>query len=310
MRLLPESDPPIDFSLILCTRNRAEALSRTFAACEGLRTAARWEMIVVDNGSTDATAALIAGQVRAGRLPLVLVQEPRPGLARARNAGLRHASGRIIGFTDDDCYPAADFVDAWLNVFATLPLDYAGGRVELFDPADAAVTIKTSLVPETYPPGRFVMSGFIHGANMAFRHETVAALGPFLEQFGAGAPLLSAEDFEYYLRAAIRGFRGGYRPEPVVWHHHGRKADAIPRLMQWYEISRGAVYAHLLLHHPGFLLREALAQYREQGSLLAYAKSVYWLQCRRSRRTTIALARGMAAYLLPPLRAAMLRRWR
>lgn len=306
MRLLPDADPTIDFSLILCTRNRAGALSRTFAAYTELRTDAHWEMIVVDNGSTDATEAVISEQARAGRLPLVPVREPRPGLARARNAGLRHARGRIICFSDDDCYPAVDFIDAWLHAFATLPLDYAGGRVELFDPTDAAETIQTCRVPLVFPPRRFIEPGATHGANMVFRRETVTALGPFLEQFGAGAPLLSAEDFEYCLRASIHGFLGGYRPEPVVWHHHGRKADAIPQLMYWYEIGRGAVYAHLLLHHPGFLLRDALAEYRERGSLLAYAKSIYWLQCRRSWCTTITLARGMVAYLLPPLRTAVI----
>lgn len=309
MTLLAGADSSIDFSLILCTRNRAEALARTFAAYDGLRTTARWEMIVVDNGSTDTTVLLIAEQLRAGRLPLVPVREPRPGLARARNAGLRHASGRIICFSDDDCYPAVDFIDAWRHVFASLPWDYAGGRVELFDPADAAVTIQTSRVPEVFPPRRFITPGAVHGANMVFRRETVAALGPFLEQFGAGASFLSAEDFEYCLRASARGFLGGYRPEPVVWHHHGRKAAAIPQLKHGYDIGRGALYAHLLFRHPGFLLREALAEYREQGSLLAYAKSVYWLQCRRPRQTTLTLARGMAAYLLPPLRAVVLGRW-
>ena len=184
MRLLPAADPAIDFSLILCTRNRAGALARTFAAYEALRTAARWEMIVVDNGSTDATGAVIAAQARAGRLPLVPVAEPRPGLARARNAGLRHAAGRIICFSDDDCYPAADFIDAWLHAFAASPLDYAGGRVELFDPADAAVTIQTRREPAAFPPRRFIAPGAVHGANMVFRRATVAALGPFLEPFG------------------------------------------------------------------------------------------------------------------------------
>ena len=208
MRMLADANPALDLSLIIATRNRHDSLVRMLRAYRQIRTSVRWEMIIVDNGSIDGTAALLASEARRGRLPLLVIREEKPGLSRARNAGLRRAAGRLICFTDDDCYPDTAFLDAWMQVFATLPLDYAGGRVELFDPTDAATTIRTDLAPKPLLAGRFIAPGEVHGANLAFRREVVLALGPFLEAFGAGTSLYSAEDFEYCLRASARGFTG------------------------------------------------------------------------------------------------------
>jgi GT2 family glycosyltransferase len=294
--MLADADPALDLSLIIATRNRHDSLVRMLRAYRQIRTSVRWEMIIVDNGSIDGTAALLASEARRGRLPLLVIREEKPGLSRARNAGLRRAAGRLICFTDDDCYPDTAFLDAWMRVFATLPLDYAGGRVELFDPTDAATTIRTDLAPKPLLAGRFIAPGEVHGANLAFRREVVLALGPFLEAFGAGTSLYSAEDFEYCLRASARGFTGAYRPEPVVWHHHGRKSAAVPRIRYCYDVGRGALYAHLTLHNPGFLCSAVLAGWREQESLKAYLKTLYWIQRRRSCQTTLALLQGVLVY--------------
>lgn len=94
---------PVAVSVIVATRNRCAPLAETLEAMTRLVVppALTWELIVVDNGSTDGTSALL-DRYRA-RLPLRSVVEPVPGLSVARNAGLHVARGEVIAFTDDDC---------------------------------------------------------------------------------------------------------------------------------------------------------------------------------------------------------------
>uniref|UniRef100_UPI00286E8B15 glycosyltransferase family 2 protein n=1 Tax=Sandarakinorhabdus sp. TaxID=1916663 RepID=UPI00286E8B15 len=91
-------------SLIICTRNRAGPLGRCLAAVAGIVHDGDWELVIVDNGSTDATAAVVADFAAQAGFRVVQVHQPVPGLSNARNAGVAAATGELILFTDDDCY--------------------------------------------------------------------------------------------------------------------------------------------------------------------------------------------------------------
>ena len=103
-------------SIVLSTRNRAGFLPEALRSHEQIITDVPWELVVVDNGSTDATRQVLREFARTTRITFRTVTESRPGLSCARNTGWRTAEGDLIAFTDDDCYPAADFVTAMLGL--------------------------------------------------------------------------------------------------------------------------------------------------------------------------------------------------
>ena len=237
-------------SLIVCTRNRASGLPRFFASLASLSApVGGWELVIVDNGSTDDTKAIIDEFGRTVAMPVLYVHESSPGLARARNAGLAAARGAILAFTDDDCYPRPDFLIAMAGVFDTHQPGFVGGRVLLHDPADARIAIKDLEESVVIRPRSYIRPGLIHGANMAISREVVRRIGGFDPHLGAGTACFAGEDTEYLARASWDGSPGRYDAGPVVSHHHGRKPgpDA-QRHVSGYDYGRGAYFAASLLH--------------------------------------------------------------
>lgn len=237
----------MDISLIICTRNRAGPLGACLKAVSGLRFAGSWELVMVDNGSTDATRATIEAFRDRVAFPVRTVHQPVPGLSNARNAGLAAAAGALVAFTDDDCYVAPDLLTRTCAAFARPELGYVSGRILLHDPSDYPATINESTEPRAFPPGRYLPPGAIRGANLAFRRVALDAIGWFDPLFGSGARF-PAEDIDAAGRCSLHGWAGAYDPSIVVSHHHGRKADAVRGLFHAYDYGRGAYHAKLLLH--------------------------------------------------------------
>jgi GT2 family glycosyltransferase len=175
--------------------------------------------------------------------------ETTPGLGRARNLGWKTASGDVISFTDDDCYPEQDFLAAVLEAFKANPLlGFIGGQIRLYDPTDYRITIQEHDRREHLPPRSFIPTGLIQGANLSFRRAAIDAVAGFDEMFGAGS-LFACEDIDIVARISAAGWDGAYDPGPVVYHHHGRKTDEqVTRLMRQYDRGRGAYYAKGLLN--------------------------------------------------------------
>ena len=94
-RQLTHMDLHTDFSVIVCTRDRSERLKRLLASLRtlDLPQGRTWEVIVVDNGSSDATAKVLAEERALGSLPLVCVFEPVAGKSRALNRALAQREG-------------------------------------------------------------------------------------------------------------------------------------------------------------------------------------------------------------------------
>lgn len=236
----------MDISLVICTRNRADRLPACLQSLLALRYAGAWECVLVDNGSTDGTAGVLAAFAATAPMRVQVVQQPVKGLGNARNAGIVAAQGAIVAFTDDDCYPAPEFLQAIAAAFRVPGLGYTSGRVLLHDPTDFPSTISLSTEPESIEAGQYVRPGVIKGANMAFRRQALLDIQGFDPLFGSGASFPS-EDCDAAARASLAGWSGRYEPSIVVSHHHGRKAHEADALYRSYDIGRGAYHTKLLL---------------------------------------------------------------
>jgi glycosyltransferase involved in cell wall biosynthesis len=120
-----------DFSVAVCTHKNARQLGDLLASLAALRlgSGAQWELVLVDNCGSDATARTIAEWT--ARLPMRAVREPRPGISYARNAAVAAARGQFICWTDDDVVVPPD----WLEIYRRAAMKYPdaavfGGRIE------------------------------------------------------------------------------------------------------------------------------------------------------------------------------------
>jgi GT2 family glycosyltransferase len=237
---------PPSVSVIICTRDRAPAVGRSLESLAAAAFASpdiTVDLVIVDNGSTDGTREVLQRWTTSHNLATTIVDEPSPGLARARNAALRLVKGEIIAMTDDDCVMARDYFTRVVAAHSAVEPSIIGGRVELGDPLDLPITIKTGLEKVVYKLGR-KPGGFVMGANLTMHRAVVDKVGMFDERFGAGAPYVAAEDTDYILRASLAGFPVVYDPSFAVEHFHGRRApEDGRRLQQGYCFGDGALYA-------------------------------------------------------------------
>jgi glycosyltransferase involved in cell wall biosynthesis len=244
-------------SVIIATRNRAHAIAESLdSIATSLANAAPIdaEIVVIDNGSRDATSNAVEQWAIGCPFPVRLVVEPRPGLSVARNRALRTAQGELLVFTDDDCRLSKQYISELLR-YDTSDIEpvLRGGSVELGDQTDLPITIRTTKTRQRFnrhtdPATHDSIVGHISGCNMAMRRALVEKLGLFDERFGAGSKLESGEDSDYLFRAYLAGFTLEYVPDMTVFHYHGRK------LYRGYSVGTGAIYAKYLLRQPKLCL--------------------------------------------------------
>ncbi|WP_296950761.1 glycosyltransferase family 2 protein [uncultured Massilia sp.] len=253
----------MDLSVVICTRNRAARLPETLAKLRDLQPPdVSWELVFVDNNSSDNTLDILKEFSLHASIPIQVVREKKAGLSNARNAGWRAARGAIVAFTDDDCYPQEDWLVAVVRAFREPDLGYVGGRVLLFDPDDAPITIQTSTQPVFYPAHSHIESGQIIGANFSCTRRLLEAVDGFDPHLGAGTTFDSGEDTDVLIRASLLGFTGRYDPAVVVFHHHRRRLENdVKKLYCGYAFGRGALSMKTIL---------------ESRARKLYLKNWYW----------------------------------
>jgi GT2 family glycosyltransferase len=302
-------------SVIVCTRGRPGPLfSRCLAALAAQSDPAD-EVIVVDNNDPDAVEAgrSIRRAVQEAFPSARYVQETRPGLSAARNAGVRAATGSLIAFTDDDVEAHPDWVLRLRRAFTDPKVLAVTGLVlpaELDTAAQRAFETGMGGFSQGYAPLRFDHRFFAEhlgrgvpvwrvgaGANMAFRAAAFADLGLFDERLGAGVSGCS-EDSEFWYRVLAAGGECRYEPSAVTFHHHRDSEAAL--LSQAFYYMRGHVTALLVQWrrhgHIGNLRRLLL-------TLPAYYAYLGWRHATRApgfddpldRRLIRAQVRGMLA---------------
>lgn len=247
MRNLETEDAKSELvSLVICTRNRASHLRACLGYVSAQSRTSSWELVVVDNGSSDETGTILEEFAIGAPFPVTTRFESKPGLGRARNVGWKVARGDIIVFTDDDCYLSPDYLDRICEVFDDTRIGFAGGRINLFDPTDCPITIKASAKRELLEPRSYVKPGWMHGASMAFRRDVLEAINGFDDAFGVGTRFC-CEDTDAQARASFAGWLGVYTPKAVLAHHHRRKARDFPAVRRRYSFGTGAYMMKFVL---------------------------------------------------------------
>jgi glycosyltransferase involved in cell wall biosynthesis len=197
-------------SIVVATKDRSERLSALLDALERQTVhAGRFEVLVVDDGSRDATPDVLATAAEHGPLDLlVLRQRESGGPAAARNRGWRAARAELIAFTDDDCEPVSGWLESLLAAASEHPGAIVQGKV-LPNPAETGRFSAFTRSLEVSGP-----SPHYQTANILYPRALLEALGGFDEQYGAPA----GEDTDLGWRARAAGGSTAFAPAALVHH--------------------------------------------------------------------------------------------
>ncbi|HUF08263.1 MAG TPA: glycosyltransferase [Rhodothermales bacterium] len=208
-------DAPLDgpgrwprISVVVCSYNGAGTITDTLRALESLDYP-DYEVIVVNDGSTDHTEQV------ARAFKFQVVTTPNAGLSSARNEGIRRATGEIVAFIDDDAYPDPHWLRYIARVLTTSDVCGVGGP-NLLPPEDGTLAECISHAPggPCHVLETDELAEHIPGCNMAFRKSALDAVDGFDPQFRA-----AGDDVDLCWRLLNRGWKIGFHPSAVVWHH-------------------------------------------------------------------------------------------
>jgi len=234
-------------SVIICTRNRAESLRPTLESIGKVTVPDGWnvELLVVDNGSTDHTPAIV-GEARLGNMKLRHVNEPKPGLSFARNTGMSVAQGEIIIFTDDDVRPSLAWLEKMVTPLMERTCDAVVGNVEAAEHLQRSWMKPFHKVWVSIPPGTGDTERELVGANMGFHRSVLERVPAFDPELGAGA-LGFGEETLFSWQLCEAGYRLRRVSDALVVHHFEPS-----RLLhsQWLAAASKRGYSSAyLLHH-------------------------------------------------------------
>ena len=247
-------------SVILCTHNRATLLRRALESLADLDVPSglAWELLVVDNNSTDDTRAIVEQERAEARLPCRYLYEPSQGKSFALNTGIARALGQVLVFTDDDVTFDRGWLRALLAAFDAPDCAGVGGQIVPVWPAPPprwySATGPYRLLPAVVAY-QFDASGPVtrppYGANMAYRREIFERYGSFLTVIGPRArQMIRGEDSEFGLRVLAGGERVIYVPSAIV-HHRVEPERMKLRYFEQYYYGEGRMEARVFPVPPG-----------------------------------------------------------
>jgi len=263
------------------------------------------EVIIVDQGSSDAAQKLVELRKRENREPLIYIHQPPKGLSASRNAGISCAASPIVAVTDDDCVPGTGWVEAVEQAFASSDFVQAvTGRMLPLGPETPglhAASSRTSMERRDFH-GKEIPMLIGTGGNFAVKREWFFRAGGYDERLGAGSAGKAAEDIDFYYRLLHIGVNIRYEPEAVVFHqqHSLEKYTA----SRWtYGFGIGAFCGIWFSRRDAYTARILSFWLRFQGrALLSALLRRDWSRARLTSR----LLTGTASGLIYGLRAAPL----
>jgi GT2 family glycosyltransferase len=214
-------------SVVVCVANAETTIRECLAGLARLEYP-DFEVLVVDDGSRDATLA-IAREVARGT-GFRVISSSRRGLAAARNKGLRHATGEIVAYIDGDAHPDPQWLTYLAATFREAEVAGAGGPN--LPPPDGDAT-EACVARAPGGPVHVLLSDreaeHIPGCNMAFRRSALEAIGGFDPRFET-----AGDDVDVCWRLQERGWTLGFSPAAVVWHRPRASVRAYWRQQKGY----------------------------------------------------------------------------
>jgi glycosyltransferase involved in cell wall biosynthesis len=253
----------MDVSVLICTFNRASLLATTLDSLASMQVppGIRWEVVVVDNNSTDGTREIIEARMGAFPAPLRLIFERQQGKGFALNTGVAASSGSIIVFTDDDVRVPTYWLEAGVRpLLDRSDVAYTGGPVhpnwEASPPkwlAGNPGLLWGPIALLNYGPDGFVFEERKRvplGVNMAVRRSLIDEVGGFHHAFDRrGGSLMGQAQVEFFARTRATGARGLYVPRMELHHHvpANRMSHAYYRRWWYWKGIARAILDHI---HP------------------------------------------------------------
>lgn len=213
-----------EISIIIPAYQAAELIGACIAALnQQTLSRERYEILVVDDASTDGTAEA-AQQAGADRVLTIA----HAGPSGARNAGVAAARGAIVLFTDADCVPGPEWVERMVAPFADPAVMGAKGTYRTRQPGLMARLVQLEFEIRYARMARLPQIDFVDTYAAAYRRALLEQYGGFDTAF----PIPSAEDVELSFRLARQGNRFVFAPEAWVWHRH-------PSRLRQYLLRKG-----------------------------------------------------------------------
>src|SRR5581483_3629765 len=267
-------------SVVVRVYNGERTLDACLASLEKLRYP-HYEVIVVNDGSTDATR-----QIAEGYDSIRLIHQENQGLSAARNAGIRAAAGEIIAFTDADCMADPDWMTHLVARFQSSDFAAVGGP-NLTPPDDSFVASCVAVSPgaPTHVLLDDEVAGHIPGCNMAFRREALQAID-------GSDPIFRAADDDLCWRLQNRSYKIGFSAAAVVWHFRRNTIRDYVKQQRGY----GKAETLLFFKHPSRF--NVLGQSRWFGRI--YGDLSSYLLSRQPRIYSGVFGRGLFQTLYQP----------
>lgn len=314
---LPDFPTP-KISVIICVYNGMDRIGHALESLRRLRYP-DYEVIVVDDGSSDGTLNLVAqyAEVR-------LIASVHAGLSVARNLGAATAMGAILAYTDDDCMVDPDYLFWLAKAYAENDWDACGGPNIPPEPEceDEAV-VASSLGAPSHVMLDDVEAEHIPGCHLSVRVEAFEAIGGFRAQYR-----VAGDDVDFCWRLRDSGYKIGFHGASFVWHR--RRATLMSYFRQQW--GYGKAEAILMRDHPGKFFRSGGARWEgcvytgaakgaDSGSVIYHGPSglagyqIFWNHMMPQRRvhalfgsTRVRIKRALANMVQPIVRRAA--RWK
>jgi len=234
----------MDISVVVPAHNAGQTIGECLKSLLTQSEPQEWyEIIVVDDGSTDDTRQLVQ------RYAVTLLDQPHEGPAAARNRGVAASKGEVILFTDADCAPAPDWIDEMARPFQDQDVVGVKGAYRTQQRGVLPRFVQCEYEERYERMAKLKQIDFIDTYSAGYRRQIFLAEGGFDTAY----PNASVEDQEFSFRLAERGYKMVFNPRAVVYHRH-------PETVRAYfgrKFNIGYWKVRVLRSHPQKAMRDS-----------------------------------------------------